>query len=181
MNPKRLVAVLTCTFALAASACATAGGSAPVSAGPSPGAFASPGQGWRAARFGMTPEEVLAVLPKEAFRLSPEVTLADGNVVAVGIDGLAFEGLTFDVRFIFTGGKLSLVSLRTPEKKLVDADAYARLRDALVKQWGPPLEETKDDNFVDMRQTRWERRSDRADLKYIPGVVVLLHYPRPPG
>ena len=136
---------------------------------------------WRAARFGMTPEEVLAAFPKEARLLSPEVTLADGNVIAVGIDGFAFEGLTFDVRFIFTKGKLSLVSLRTPEKKLVDADAYARLRDALVKQWGPPLEETKDDNFVDMRQTRWNRGPDRADLKYIPGVVVLIHYPRPPG
>ena len=181
MNPKRLVAVLTCTFAMAPSACATAGGSAPVSAGPSPGAFASPGQGWRAARFGMTPEEVLAVFPKEAFRLSPEVTLADGNVIAAAIGGFAFEGLTFDVRFIFTKGKLSLVSLRTPQKQPVDADAYSRLRDALARKWGPPMEDAKDDNFVDMRQTRWNRGPDRADLKYIPGVVVLLHYPRPPG
>jgi len=136
---------------------------------------------WRAARFGMTPDEVLAAFPKEAVRVSPEVTLADGNVIAAAIDGFVFEGLNFDVRFIFTKGKLSLVSLRTPQKQPVDAEAYARLRDALVKSWGPPLEETKDDNFVDMRQTRWNRGPDRADLKYIPGVVVLIHYPRPPG
>jgi hypothetical protein len=129
----------------------------------------------------MTPEEVLAAFPKEAFRLSPEVTLADGNVVAVGIDGFAFEGLTFDVRFIFTKGKLSLVSLRTPQKQPVEAEAYARLRDALVKKWGPPMEDAEDDNFVDMRQARWNRGPDRADLKFIPGVVVLIHYPRPPG
>jgi hypothetical protein len=136
---------------------------------------------WRAARWGMTPAEVAAAFPNEARLLSPEVTLADGNVVAVGIDGLAFEGLTFDVRFVFTGGKLSLVSLRTPQKQPVDAEAYARLRAALVKKWGPPTEDAKDDNFIDMRQARWDRGPDRADLKYIPGVVVLLHYPRPPG
>jgi len=141
----------------------------------------APEDAWRAARWGMTPAEVLAAFPKEARLLSPEVQLVDGNVIAAAIDGFPFEGLNFDVRFIFTGGKLSLVSLRTPQKQPVDADAYARLREALVKKWGAPLEETKDDNFIDMRQTRWNRGSSRADLKYIPGVVVLLYYPRPPG
>jgi len=181
VNPKRLVAVLICTIAVATPAREMAAKNAPVLAAPSPGAFASPGQGWRAARWGMTPAEVAAAFPKEARLLSPEVTLADGNVVAAAIDGFAFEGLTFDVRFIFTGGKLALVSLRTPQKQPVDAEAYSRLRDALARKWGPPMEDAKDDNFVDMRQTRWTRGPDRADLKYIPGVVVLLHYPRPPG
>jgi hypothetical protein len=137
----------------------------------------APAAGWRAARFGMTPEEVLAAFPGEAVRLSPEVKLADGNTIPVGIDGYVLEGLTFDVRFVFTAGRLALVSLRTPAKKPVDAQAYARLRDALVKAWGPPLEETKDDAFIDMRQTRWNRGPDRADLKYIPGVVAIVHYP----
>lgn len=147
----------------------------------SPALAAEPGatSGWRTARFGMTPGEVLAAFPKEAVRISPEVKLADGNTIAVGIDGFAFEGLTFDVRFVFTGGKLALVSLRTPAKKPVDAEAYTRLRDALVKSWGAPLEETTDDAFIDMRQARWDRGPDRADLKYIPGVVAVVHYPRP--
>ena len=150
----------------------------------SPGAPASaaepaPTGGWRGARFGMTPDEVLAAFPKEATRISPEVKLADGNTIGVGIDGFAFEGLTFDVRFIFAGGKLALVSLRAPQKKYVDADGYARLREALVKQWGAPLEDTQDDSFIDMRQTRWNRGPDRADLKYIPGVVAMIFYPRP--
>jgi len=135
--------------------------------------------GWRSARFGMTPDEVLAAFPGEAVRISPEVKLADGNTIPVGIDGYAFEGLSFDVRFVFAGGRLALVSLRTPAKKPVDADAYVRLRDALVKAWGEPLEDTKDDAFIDMRQTRWNRGAGRADLKYIPGVVAIVHYPRP--
>lgn len=135
--------------------------------------------GWRAARFGMTPDEVLAAFPKEAVRISPEVKLADGNTIPVGIDGYVLEGLAFDVRFVFTGGKLALVSLRTPARKPADAEAYARLRDALARQWGPPLEETKDAAFIDMRQARWDRGPDRADLKYIPGVVAMIFYPRP--
>ncbi len=135
--------------------------------------------GWRAARFGMTPDEVLAALPGEAVRITPEVKLADGNAIPVGIDGYVLEGLAFDVRFVFTGGKLVLVSLRTPARKPVDADAYTRLRDALVKRWGSPLEETSDAALIDMRQTRWNLGPDRADLKYIPGVVAIVHYPRP--
>jgi hypothetical protein len=127
----------------------------------------------------MTPDEVLAAFPREATHVSPEAKLADGNTIGVAIDGFAFEGLTFDVRFIFEGGKLALVSLRTPQKTYVDADGYARLRDALVKKWGAPLEDTKDDNFIDLRQTRWNRGPDRADLKYIPGVVAMIFYPRP--
>jgi len=136
---------------------------------------------WRAAGWGMSPEEVLAAFPKEAFRVSPEVKLADGKVVAVGIDAFPWEGLVFNVRFIFAGGKLALVSLRTRQSESVEAPAYVRLRDVLTDRWGAPREETRDDSVIDMRQARWNRGPDRADLKFIPGVVVLLHYPRPPG
>ena len=169
---------------LLAAALLTASPSPP-SAAPPPSAPASAApaapapEGWRSARFGMTPDEVVAAFPKEAVLVSPEVKLADGNSIAARIDAYAFEGLTFDVRFIFEGGRLALVSLRTPAKKPVDAEAYVRMRDALVKLWGTPLEETKNDAFIDMRQARWDRGADRADLKYIPGVVVIVIYPRP--
>ena len=32
-----------------------------------------------------------------------------------------------------------------------------------------------------MRQARWNRGADRVDLKYIPGVVAIVIYPRPDG
>jgi len=127
----------------------------------------------------MTPDQVLAALPGRASRLSPPVDLPDGNVVAVGIDSLGADGVDWQVRFLFTAGKLSLVSLRTPPKKAVEVDAYVKLRDALEKRWGPPLEETTAKDFIDMRQTRWSRGGSRVDLKYIPGVVALLFYPTP--
>lgn len=135
--------------------------------------------GWRGARFGMTPAQVLAVFPGEAKRIEPEVKLADGNRIAVGIDGYEMEGLSFDVRFVFGDGKLALVSLKAGGKAFVDAATYSRVHDALVARWGKPLEDAKDDNFIDMRQTRWDRGADRADLKFIPGTLVLLLYPRP--
>jgi hypothetical protein len=129
----------------------------------------------------MSPAEVLAAFPEEARPISPELKLADGNVVAVGVDGFALQGIPFDVRFVFTGGRLSLVSLRTPKDRYVDAVAYVRLQDALRKEWGAPVEETTDEAIVDLRQTRWDLGPDRADLKYIPGVVALVRYPRPRG
>ena len=169
---RQLLGALSLALALASTGADAA--DAPKASAPGSGAGA-----WRSARWGMTPDEILAAFPKEAFRLTPEVKLADGNVVAAGIDGFAFEGLDFDVRFIFTGGRLALVSLRTPQRKSVDPEAYARLREALVKTWGTPLEETNSKDFIDQRQTRWNRGADRADLKYIPGVVAIIHYPRP--
>ena len=190
--PDRMVSMhavaLIASLALAASGPppAAPAQSAPTPAAPAPAAAApaalpaGPAEaGWRAARFGMTPEEVVAAFGGEARLLQPPMKLADGNVVAVGIDGYPFEGLTTDVRFVFEDGKLVLVSLRTPQKVYVDAEAYIRVRDALARAWGPPAGETADANFIDMRQARWDRGTTRSDLKYIPGVVALVHYPRP--
>jgi hypothetical protein len=148
-------------------------------AGAAPAARPQGPEAWRAARWGMTPDDVLAAFPGESFRLSPAVKLADGNVVAVGIDGHVLEGLAFNVRFVFQDGKLVLVSLRTPQARYADADAFEGLRKTLLERWGQPLEATFDNNFVDLRQTRWSRGDSRADLKYIPGVVALVLYPTP--
>ena len=48
-----------------------------------------------------------------------------------------------------------------------------------MARWGNPVESAADSNFIDMRQTRWDRGANRADLKYIPGVVAMVFYPRP--
>jgi hypothetical protein len=137
-------------------------------------------EAWGAARFGMTPDEVVTALRGEAVRLAPEVKLPDGNVVAVGIDGQVFEGLKVNVRFVFQEGGLALVSLRTLQNRYADPAAYDATRKALLERWGRPVDSSSDDNFVDMRQTRWDRGETRVDLKYIPGVVAVIFYPAPP-
>jgi hypothetical protein len=185
--------------AIAAAGCATAGGSAapfpgPASGSETPAGLAAPAaapspasaarddtggdEGWRTARWDMSPDDVLAAFGREAFAVRPEVKLADGSVIGAGIDAFPYEGLAFNVRFVFQDGRLGLVSLRTRQDTYVDAAAYAKLRQALVARWGEPIESTSDDNFIDMRQTRWNRGASRVDLKYIPGVVAIVHYPR---
>ena len=157
----------------AASTAAPGGSGGP--AGSAPG----PDDAWGFARWGRSPEEVLAALPGQATRLRPEVKLADGNVIAVGIDAFRWEGSGFDVRFVFGGGRLALVSLRTSPGDYADAERYARLKDSLVRRWGAPLEDSRDDQFIELRQARWDRGAFRVDLKYIPGVVALVVHPPP--
>ena len=132
---------------------------------------------WRAARWGISVEEVLAAFPGEAFRIDPPVRLADGNVVAVGIDGHAVGRHVFRVRFVFEAGKLALVSLRTPPDVHAGPDVFTSLRSLLAQRLGGAGESTADDAFIDMRQTRWKSGRTTVDLKYIPGVVVILYHP----
>lgn len=136
------------------------------------------GGAWRGARWGMTVDEVLKAFPGEATRLDPEVKLADGSVVAAGIEVHLIASHTLRVRFVFEGGKLSLVSLRTPPDSYAGPEVYAEVEKALEERFGRPLETTSDKEFIDMRQTRWIAGSSGVDLKYIPGVVAIVHYPR---
>jgi len=177
MHSLVVAVALAATAARAASeAPASAPSPAPAPAA-APGALASSTGDWRDARWGMSVEQVLAAFPGEAVRISPEVKLADGNVLAVGIDGYTFEGLRLQVRFIFSDGKLALVSLRTPQDKYPDAAAFEKLEKALVDRWGPPIETSSDRNFIEQRQTRWKSGQSFVDLKYIPGVMVILYHP----
>lgn len=144
-----------------------------------PGAAASArGGDWGAARWGMTADQVLAAFPGGARRMSPALKLADGNVVAAEIERHAVATHPFRVRFVFAGGKLALVSLRTPESTYAGPGVFEEVRRALELGLGAPALATSDQNFIDMRWVRWSVGRSHVDLKYIPGVVVILHHPR---
>jgi hypothetical protein len=145
------------------------------------GRAAAAGDLWRGAERGWTVEQVLAAFPGEARRLDPEERLADGNVVAAGIERHDLAGEVFRVRFVFEKGRLALVSLRTPPDRYAGADVYQRVARHLAARLGGPGEESRDATFVDMRQTRWRTAAATVDLKYIPGVVVVLHAPPAEG
>jgi len=132
---------------------------------------------WRAARWGMTVEEVLKAFPGEAARVEPELKLADGNTVSAGIERHELGGQVFRVRFVFQGGKLALVSLLAGHVRFVGPEAFESLQKVLAERLGGPGESTKDDAFIDMRQVRWDRPRGRVDLKFIPGKLVILHSP----
>jgi hypothetical protein len=123
----------------------------------------------------MTVEEVLKAFPGEARRLEPELKLADGNTVSVGIERHELGGHAFRVRFVFERGRLALVSLATGHEGFVGAEAYQALARVLAERFGEPGVATQDDAFIDMRQVRWDRPRGRVDLKFIPGKIVILH------
>jgi hypothetical protein len=134
------------------------------------------GAQWREARWGMTSGEVLRAFPGEAKLLEKPLALADGNVVAAGIDRHELGGTAFRVRFVFDpAGKLVLVSLRTDEHDYAKAERLGPVESALVARLGPATERSAVDDFVDQRQVTWRTPSGRVDLKYIPGVIVVLH------
>ena len=188
---KTLACRMPALLALLASAMVWAQEPPPPASSPTPEAAARPRRpalrpgappagseaAWRSARWGMTVDGVLRAFPGEAFLLDPEQKLQDGNVVAAGIDGFEVDGQVFRVRFIFEGGKLALVSLRTPHDKYVKPETYERLQAHLAGEFGAKGEETRDSNFIDMRQTRWDRAPNRIDLKYVPGTLVVLYSP----
>ncbi len=137
---------------------------------------------WRAARWGMTRDEVLYAFPGEAKPLEAPQKLADGNVVAVGIEKAAIGATDFRVRFVFDpAGRLVLVSLRTDPKTYAKPEVFHATRRELVARLGAPGAESSDDNFVDLRQASWWTRRDRIDLKYVDGTVVVLYSPTDGG
>lgn len=162
------------------SAQARSADEAPPAAAPAARQATPPSGEWRAARWGMSVEEVLKAFPGEAARIEPALALADGNAVSAGIERHEVGGHAFRVRFVFEGGKLALVSLLAGHERFVGPEAFEAVGKALAERYGRPGALSKDDAFVDMRQLRWELPGGRVDLKFIPGKLVILHS-RPEG
>jgi hypothetical protein len=161
-------ALLTCAIAAALAA--------------APARAAEPEGDWRAARWGMSEDEVLKAFPGEAKRLEKPEKLADGNVVSLWIEKHAIGSTTFRVRFVFDpAGKLAIVSLRTDPMTYAKPEAFKATRDALAGQLGGPRAESSDDNYVDLRQASWWTARSRIDVKYVNGVVVVLYSPTDGG
>jgi len=178
-TPKR-PALSAVPAALAALALALA--AAPASAGEPAATLArpahfDPGGLWHGLRWKTPLAELLEALDGEARLLDKPVTLKDGNVVAAAIPVYRLEGQDLVVRFLFGDGRLALVSLRTLEDRYAKPEVYEKTARWLDERFGKKGEEGKDDNFIDLRQTRWRLAESQVDLKYIPGVMVILYSP----
>ena len=136
-----------------------------------------PVSAWRGARFGMTVPEVLAAFPGEARRLEPEERLADGKVLAVGIEAWPLDGLSYRVRFLFDGGRLALVSLKSLPARPATGTDYELLKARLAAEAGRPASDLKEDLTVDFREARFVAGGTALDLKFLQGIVVLLYHP----
>jgi hypothetical protein len=152
-------------------------GPAAATQGPtSPGVVDATGE-WRGAHWGMSADEVLRHFTGEAKPVDPELKLANGATVSVRVDGQTLLGNPLRAAFVFEGGKLALVSLRTPERHYAAPEVYAAAAELITAKLGKPKDAASDTNFIDLRQTSWVLPKGQLDLKYIPGVIVLLYHP----
>jgi hypothetical protein len=142
---------------------------------------ADPSGEWRGARWGMGVDEVLKAFPGEARPMLPRLDLADGAVVAVEIPGVDLAGQAMDVRFVFAGGKLAIVSLRSPQRSHVPADTYQKLVGHLAARFGGPGEPMPEGMVGELRQTTWRLPRGVAELKHVQGVLVLQYHPAEAG
>jgi hypothetical protein len=133
---------------------------------------------WRAARWGMTEDEVLRALAGTVKKLPEPVKLADGNVIAMEAPDEEVGGFSFHVRLVFDGaGKLALVSLKSDPGRNLRADAFDSIRKAMAEKLGRAGVYSSDENFIDMRQETWRMARTRVDVKFIPGTVVVMYSP----
>lgn len=166
-------------LALASSLALAAAPAAPADPAVTSPGLVDPSGAWRGVRWGMTVEEVLAHFKGEARRMDPELKLADGNTVSLRLDGLQLVGQRLRAGFVFGEGKLALVSLRTLEGDHPSTETFKAAATLLGEAFGAPGTATSDDSVVDLRQVSWELPRGGVDLKYIPGVMVILY--RPPA
>jgi hypothetical protein len=132
---------------------------------------------WRAARWGMTVDEVLKAFPGQARPLQPEQRLADGKVIAAGIDRVEVGGVACRVHFLFEGGRLALVSLKSLPVKAAQGSDYEALKARLAAETGQAGEERPLDATVDYREVRFSAGVSAVDVKFLQGALVLLYHP----
>lgn len=179
VQPILVLTLAALDAALAArSTAASASASTATATAEATAAALDPAGTWRGARWGATVDALLAAFPGEARRLDPELRLADGNTVSVAFPDQRIGGHPFQVRCVFEQGKLALVSLRTPQDRRAGPELYLALQALGRQRFGAPGEESADDNYVDLRQTRWRLADGVLDLEYVTGVVVLLYHAR---
>lgn len=132
---------------------------------------------WRAARWGMTVDEVLRAFPGQAKRLDPALALADGKQVAVEIASVTQGGLDHRAHFLFEGGKLALVSLKSLPARPAAGSDYDAVKAALARDAGQAGEERPVELTVDYREVRFTAGVTSVDVKFLQGTLVLLYHP----
>lgn len=132
---------------------------------------------FRSAGWGMSVDEVVKAFPGQARRVDPPQRLADGKEIAAAIDAVAIGGLSFRAHFLFEGGKLALVSLKTPSTRAAALADFDALRARLARETGQPGEDRPLEATFQYREARFTAGATAVDLKFLQGALVLLYHP----
>src|SRR5579884_1641318 len=99
-------------------------------------------EGWREARWGMTPDQVVAAFHGEALR-APQGKFTDTNILAF-IPAVEIEGVHYKVSFSFSPGepKLKRITLQSMHGSV---DEFSVLEQKLVAKYGKPAVSSDND------------------------------------
>jgi hypothetical protein len=137
--------------------------------------------GWKAAKWGMTEDEVLAALSGQAARLPG---LHKDGTASVAIEPLIIAGHDFRVTFVLAkSGGLIRVAVMPTENNPSEV-VFEDLRKALIEQHGAPASSQSTRDGPVLRQVvKWDFPTTSAELTHtfspaIRNSVILLLYER---
>jgi hypothetical protein len=136
-------------------------------------------QGWRDARWGMTPDQVIAALPGEAVRAGTD-QFTDTNIL-VAIPSVQIERSKFKATFLFTPGTQRLKQIKllsTPS----NVDEFSMLEEKLTGKYGKPEIVSNDDRpqlaSIDSTRRRvWNLGPTQIELKLWETLDNQTHHP----
>lgn len=96
--------------------------------------------GWQAARWGMTEQELLDAFPGQAVRLDGPTAPRDfdGIVARIGIPSVTIAGVQFAVYFLPGAAGLDQVKLMLRDRALASPELFTRVESALAEKYGRP-------------------------------------------
>ena len=150
---------------------------APATTLPPPTTMPTPPPVWRAARWGMTRDEVLAAFPGEAQRLAQPAPFGQpqpGSSLTAGSSDLAIpsyeaDGVTFRVLFGFASKALDRIHLSAAKP---GASTCEDLEKALTEKHAKPAQRTKTGSSLQGEEVAW-RLPDQTIVLSCAGVPSL--------
>ena len=123
----------------------------------------SPPPVWRAARWGMTPVELLAVFPGEAQRPAQPATFVQGEPGAaeVAIPAWEADGTRFRVLFGFAGGGLGRLQLAAAKAQ---AETCYDVEKRLSEEHGAPSSQREATTSVQTKEVVWSQPAQTITL-----------------
>lgn len=111
---------------------------------------------WNGTDYGMTVEQVKAVLPS-AIRPLEQARLHDGSEELLRVEHVTVVNEDFSASFYFNAGKLKQVTLSLEERR--DFDATMRLFDSLAKlfrvKYGPEIDREIQKGILNTANSTW--------------------------
>lgn len=123
---------------------------------------------WQGTKIGMSPEQVLAVVPKAAPPESKPSTLNSGAIEKLRIPRVEISGTPFVARFYFDATGLVQVRLAANEfgdNVSMAGVAFDTLLAPLQAKYGPTTPSRRKSGFLELRQAEWV--SGRTSVKMI--------------